>query len=72
MSRFRYKFIAVYILYEVCIQTSVSILCEPKGSRSDGACEVPREIHCALLPVGTVIKAVKAMRKYYWTVAECD
>jgi hypothetical protein len=30
VSRSRYKYVAVYILYGVCIQTSVSILCDLK------------------------------------------
>jgi hypothetical protein len=37
-----YKYVAVYILYGVQIQTSVSILCGPMGSRPDEACEVCR------------------------------
>jgi hypothetical protein len=36
----RCKFIDVYILYWVCIQTSVSNLCDPKRSRPYVTCEV--------------------------------
>jgi hypothetical protein len=39
VSPSRYKFTGVYTLYGVCILTSVSIACDPKRSRPDGACE---------------------------------
>ena len=31
-SHSRYKFVVVYVLYEVCIQTVTLILCDPKRS----------------------------------------
>jgi hypothetical protein len=40
MSHSRYKFIVVYMLYGVCVQTSVSILCDIRWSRPDGACSI--------------------------------
>jgi hypothetical protein len=38
--RSRYKFVVIYILYGGCIQTSVSIIHNPKKSRPNAACEV--------------------------------
>jgi hypothetical protein len=40
VSRSRYKSVIVYILYGVCIQTYVSILCDARRYSPDGACEM--------------------------------
>ena len=49
VSSSEYKTVALYILYAVCIHTNVSILSEPKRSRTDGPYEVcltGRVLHC--------------------------
>jgi len=40
MSNFQYKFVVIYIVYGVHIQTSVLILRDPKGSHPGRACGV--------------------------------
>lgn len=40
MNSFKYKFVVVYIVYGVPIQTSALILCDPKGSHPGRACVV--------------------------------
>jgi hypothetical protein len=40
MSSSKYKSIVVYDLYGISIQTSVSLLCDPKGSRPHVTCDV--------------------------------
>jgi hypothetical protein len=40
MSSFKYKFVVVYIVYGVHIQTSALILRDPKGSHLGRACGV--------------------------------
>jgi hypothetical protein len=49
VSHYRYNFAVVYILYAVCIQTSVSILRDPTRYRLDRACEVCRVRRCGIL-----------------------
>jgi hypothetical protein len=49
MSRSNYKFVVIDIMYGVCIQTSVSILCDLKGSHPDGDCEVCGVGRCSIL-----------------------
>jgi hypothetical protein len=46
VNRSRYKFVVVYTLYAACIQTSLSVLCDPKRSHPDGVCKLCRGGRC--------------------------
>jgi hypothetical protein len=46
-----YKFIVVYILYGVCMQTYAPILCDLKRSPPGGECEVCHVGRCVILNI---------------------
>jgi hypothetical protein len=60
---FKYQLAAVCVLYAVYLQKSCLDLCDPKSSRSDGACDVYRVGRCSILIYG--INGCEVVREAY-------